>query len=140
MLVTISRWLVMFGLDCERCSDQDRLREGKESEGVYRLRHLEEEKTGWKERTKCRQELPREKCFLYIRCMMPRKATISALCFIYSLKTFPPSQGYLDIYLYLCNPPHPQLFLFQVSPEQILLTKPNQSGNNLHLQWSFKFC
>lgn len=31
MLVTISRWLVMFGLDCERHSDQYRLRKGEQS-------------------------------------------------------------------------------------------------------------
>lgn len=53
MLVTISRWLVLFGLNCERCSGQARLREGEESECGVQVEALggRENRKG---RTKCR--------------------------------------------------------------------------------------
>lgn len=51
MLVTFSRWLVIFDLDCERCSDPDGLKEGEESAYVeveaLRGRESRPERVGW---------------------------------------------------------------------------------------------
>lgn len=74
MLVTISRWLVMFGLDCEKAF-RPRWAERKGGERACRVRHLEEEKAGGQGWTGCRQQFPQWETFLYIRGTMLKTVT-----------------------------------------------------------------
>lgn len=110
MLVTISRWLVIFGLECERHSDQDGLREGEEREHVE-VEALGGRESRWEGWTEYREELLRGEMFLYSKCTMLRTATLSELRFMCPLKTSSfLTRLCLDTYLYLYDPFHPCYF------------------------------
>lgn len=108
-------WLSAGGWWClvwsvKRHSDQDGLREREERERVEveALGGRESRREGWAE---YREALLEQEMFLYSKCMMLRTATLSELCFMCSLKTFPfLTRVCLDLYLYLYDPFHPCYF------------------------------
>lgn len=91
------RWLVMFGLGCERRSDQDRL--GEVEGSVWRLRHLEEKKAG-REGWASEWEFPLGKCFLHARCMELRTLQSQHVPHVLG-KYFLPPRASLDIHFHL---------------------------------------
>lgn len=87
MLVTLSRWLVMFGLDCEKAC---RPRQAEGSGGQWacrRLRHLGERKQAGEGGLNAGRNSQRG-MFLYNRCTMLRTATLSVMFHVFFEKLF----------------------------------------------------